>query len=54
MLSELLKEVYNDIYEFFDELFDECLKGLDEHKYKEVAIKEKIEFDDDDEDWTAV
>lgn len=54
MWNQLLKEVCNDIYEFFEELFDECLKGLDKHKYEEVSIKEKIEFDSDEEDWTAV
>lgn len=56
MLMELLKEVCKDLSEIFDELFKECMRGLKEkeYKYKEIPMKEKVEFDDDEEDWTAV
>ncbi len=57
MLMKLLREVYKDLSELIEELFEECMKGMKEKKeyvYKEVSLKEKVEFDDDDEDWTAV
>ena len=47
-MVSIVKKVCNDIYEFFDELLDECLKGSYKHNYKQVAVKEKIEFDDDE------
>lgn len=57
MLMELLREVYKDLSELIEELFEECMKGMKEKReyvYKEVSIKEKVEFENDDEDWTAV
>ena len=56
MLIELLKEVCKDLSEILDELFKECMRGMKEkeYKYKEIPMKEKVEFDDDEEDWTAV
>jgi len=57
MLMKLLREVYKDLSELIEELFEECMKGMKERReyvYKEVSIKEKVEFDNDDEDWTAV
>ena len=57
MLMELLKEVCKDLSEILDELFKECMRGMKEkkeYKYKEIPMKEKVEFDDDEEDWTAV
>ena len=44
---ELLKEVCKDLSEIFDELFKECMRGMKtEYKYKEIPMKEKVEFDD--------
>jgi hypothetical protein len=57
MLMKLLREVYKDLSELIEELFEECMKGMKEKReyvYKEVSIKEKVEFENDDEDWTAV
>ena len=57
MLMKLLREVYKDLSELIEELFEECMKGMKERReyvYKEVSIKEKVEFENDDEDWTAV
>jgi len=57
MLMKLLREVYKDLSELIEELFEECMKGMkekNEYIYKEVSLKEKVEFDDDEEDWTAV
>tara|TARA_B100000902_G_scaffold34005_1_gene40894 strand:- start:384 stop:551 length:168 start_codon:yes stop_codon:yes gene_type:complete len=54
---KLLREVYKDLSELIEELFEECMKGMkekNEYIYKEVSLKEKVEFDDDEEDWTAV
>jgi len=67
MLSDLLIEAHGQ-YQYlkilFKEIFEECMKGLNEESqtnssynvnhYKNNKINEKMEFDDDDEDWTAV
>lgn len=67
MLSDLLIEArgqYQYLKILFKEIFEDCMKGLNEEQqtnssynvnhYKNNKINEKMEFDDDDEDWTAV
>ncbi len=66
LVSEMLYEIYKDMREILEVIFDECMKGLNEEAktntsnnpnhyiYKTVELNEKVEFEDDEEDWTAV
>ncbi len=66
LVSEMLYEIYKDMREILEVIFDECMKGLNEESktntsynpnhyiYKTVELNEKVEFEDDEEDWTAV